>query len=181
MPNNNTVSYFYTSAHKVPCQWLHLHCSHCHHNKCHTQCFIIASSLRVGWSGVRYLARANYFSLLQNDLRASGTHPGSVHWVPVTPYSEVNSPVVKLTTDLHRMQRWRTSRAIYLLAQCAFMVSTRKTSLCLVCMFCLHYVCFFTFPSIFFLFCISYSIVLIIAVCCHIWYKSFTCMWLTRF
>jgi len=149
MPNNNTVNYFHTSAHRVPRQWLHLYCSQCHHNKCHIQCFIITSRLRRGWSGFRYLARAIHFSFLQNVLSASGTQPGPVHWVLVILDSEIKSPVLRLTTDLSRMQRLRTRGAIYLLAQCAFMASTRKFSLCLVCMFFfLHYTRLFTFPSI---------------------------------
>lgn len=146
MPNNNnTGSYFSTSAHTGPRQWLHLYCSHYPRSKCHIQCFIIASRLRLGWSGFRFLARTIHFSFLQNVLSASGTHPGSVHWVPVI----LDSEVVKLTTDLHRMPRLRTSEATYLLAQYAYTASTRKISLCLVCMFCLNYVCLFTFLSIF--------------------------------
>jgi hypothetical protein len=57
-----------------------------------------------------------------------------------------------LTTDLNQMQRLRTSGAISLLVRCAFMASTRKASLCLVCMFCLHCVCLFTFSFGFFFF-----------------------------
>jgi len=177
MPNhNNTIRCLYTSARTVPRQWFHLYCYHCHHNKCHTQCFIITSRLRLGWSGFRYLARANHFSFLQNVLSASGTHPGSVHCVLVILDSEVKSPVVRLTTDLNKMQRLRTSGAISLLVQCAFMASTRKASLCLVCIVCvcLHFLMFF-------LVCLSYCIVPIVAACCHTWYRTFTDIWLTRF
>ena len=174
MPNINTARYFYTYPQTGPRQWLPLYWSHCHQNKLHKQYFIIACRLRLGWSGFRFLARTIHFSLLQNVLSASGTPLASVQWIPAIPNPGVNSSVVNLTTDLHRMPKLRISEAIYLLASCAFMASINKTLLWFICMF-LYALCVFIyifFP--FFLICMSYCILFIVAASCHSWYRIFT-------
>jgi hypothetical protein len=138
----------YTHPHTVPRQWLPLYWSHCQHNKRHKQCFIIDSKLRIVWSGFRFLARAIHLSLLQNVLSASGTLLDSVQWVPVIRYPGINSSIVKLTTDLHRMTRLRINGAIYLLTSCAFMASTSKIYYALFACLYMHYVYLFTFSSL---------------------------------